>query len=320
LPSLSIVIPTWNGWPLLERCLATVTAHRPAGTEIIVVDDGSTDGTAARLPAAFPDVTLVRLRRNRGFCGAANAGLRAAAGDVIELLNNDTEVTSGWCERPLALLAADPTLGSVAPQVRRLPERGRLDSAGDHYSPIGIARKRGEGQPVGEGFEESAEVFGASASSAFYRRTALERTGGFPEHFNAYLDDVDLACRLRLAGFGCRYEPGSVVYHWVSRTHSVKGRRVQAQVARNSERVFWTNTRPRDLALYLLPHLAYVVMQLGYRSVRGDFGPWFAGKVSILAELPELWRQRQAAQELTRDRPPPPPVDAAVTPEESLRS
>jgi GT2 family glycosyltransferase len=111
------VIPTYNGRALLERCLETVARHRPAGPglpiEVIVADDASTDGTAPWLAQAHPDVRVVELENNGGFCAAANAGIAAARGRFIQLLNNDTEVTEGWIEAGLKPFS-DPTVASVA--------------------------------------------------------------------------------------------------------------------------------------------------------------------------------------------------------------
>ena len=167
------MIPTYNGRDLLERCLASIARHRPAdrgsSIEVIVADDASTDGTAEWLARVHPDVRLVRLERNGGFCAAANAGIAAARGQFIQLLNNDTEVTAGWIEAGLAPFA-DPTVGSVAPLVLVRSDPGRVDSAGDSYALVGWPTKRGHGQPAALfAARPVEEVFGASGSSAFYR-------------------------------------------------------------------------------------------------------------------------------------------------------
>ena len=161
-----MVIPTYNGRALLERCLESIARHRPSdpalSIEVIVADDASTDGTAQWLAHAHPDVQVVALERNGGFCAAANAGIAAARGRFIQLLNNDTEVTEGWIEAGLEPFS-DPTVGSVAPLVLVRSDPGRVDSAGDSYALTGWPTKRGHGQPR-ELFAGSSpeEVFGAS--------------------------------------------------------------------------------------------------------------------------------------------------------------
>ncbi len=143
----SVVVLTYNGRALLETCLDSIVRCRPGEPEIevVVVDDASTDGTTAWLTRAHPGVRLVRLGRNRGFCGAANAGIAAARGEFIQLLNNDTEVTPGWLSAGLAAFA-DPTVGSVTPLVLLRSDPTRVDSAGDTYVLIGWPSKRGHGE------------------------------------------------------------------------------------------------------------------------------------------------------------------------------
>lgn len=296
---LSIVIPTFNNWRLLSRCLQTVALHRPSDCEVIVVDDASPVPIGSLVATHFPDVRVIRRATNGGFCRSANVGLQAARGTIVELLNDDTEVCADWTTRPLAAFA-DPTVAAVAPLVCKLPHRRRIDSAGDHYFPIGIAKKRGENRPVEHPYDRPGEVLTASASSAFYRRSAILAAGGFPEHFGAYLDDVDLGLKLRLAGHRCVFEPASRVMHWVSRSHPTGSRRIQQQVSRNSEFLFWENTTARQLAWLAAPHLVFLLVQLAYKAMRGDFGPWFAGKCAALADIRQLLARRRFAQGLVR--------------------
>lgn len=300
--SLSIVIPTFNQRELLDRCLTSVVRYAPSGAEIIVVDDGSRDGTADHVESQYPSVRLIRHDRNQGFCAAANAGWKVARGDIVELLNNDAEVTEGWTEEPLRCFE-DSKLGAVAPLVKRLPFRRLIDSAGDEYLSYGLARKRLEGRASSDQRLVPCEVFSASASSAFYRREAMERVGGFPERFGAYFDDVDLGFRLRLAGFHCLFVPSSVVFHWVSQSHSHSSRQLLHQVAANSERLFWINLPAHRLALMVGPHLAYLLALMVYKGLKGEFGPWFSGKCSLLAEIPSLLRSRHWSQSLGKHSP-----------------
>ena len=198
-PGLSLVIPSHNRPDLLRPCLASVVRHAPPDTEVLVVDDGSTARCVSAAAHDFPGARVLRLEQRGGFCAAANAGVRAARYSVVELLNDDTEVSAGWAEAALARFA-DPAVAAVAPLVLRGPpgQGGppRIDSAGDRYFAGGVAGKRGHGEPLGPDYLRPGPVFGASASSAFYRRDVLLAVGGFPETFGAYFEDVDLAFRL----------------------------------------------------------------------------------------------------------------------------
>src|SRR5689334_8391674 len=113
---LSIVIPTHHRCDLLRRCLTTVQQHAPPETEIIVVDDASPNQSASRVAEEFAGVRTIRQDRRRGFAVAANAGIRASRGDIVEMLNDDTEVQAGWADAALARFD-DPTIGAIAPLV-----------------------------------------------------------------------------------------------------------------------------------------------------------------------------------------------------------
>ncbi len=294
---LSIVIPTHSRPELLAVCLARVHQHAPPATQVIVVDDGSPGGAAGDVARRFPGVEVVRRTRRGGFCAAANAGIAAARGAVVELLNDDTEVTAGWAEAALAAFA-DPAVGAVAPLVLRWPTGDRVDSAGDRYYLGGVAGKRGHGEPLGPAHRRPGPVFGASASSAFYRRDALLRVGAFPESFGAYFEDVDLAFRLHRAGYRILFEPAARVLHHVGASHGRPGRRLLEQQSRNEERVFWRNLPGRALARALPRHLAVLAAKAWARWQEGTLAPFVCGRLRVLGDLAGLVRHRRRLRAL----------------------
>lgn len=303
-PVCSVVIPTYNGRELLARCLASIARHQPSADElpieIIVADDGSTDGTDEMLARAYPEVRLVRLEQNGGFCAAANAGLSAARGRFIQLLNNDTEVAPEWIEAGLAPFG-DPGVGAVAPLVLVRSDPNRVDSAGDSYALVGWPTKRGHGEPAAVWSERPAEeVFGASGSSAFYRAEALRRTGKFDPLLGSYYEDTDLAFRLRWAGYRCVFAPRCVVYHDISATYNHKSRALQRRMARNAEIVFWANLPAALLAAALIPHLAFVTIQALWRLARGRLGPFAVGKWDAIRAWPEIRARRKRRCQLAQ--------------------
>ena len=298
-PQFSIIIPCHNRADLLHLCLQSVTRHAPAATEVIVVDDASNGASASRMAGNFPGTTVVRFRRRRGFCAAANAGIRAARSPIIELLNDDTEVTSGWAE-PALLRFRDPQVAAVAPLVLHYPEKESqpltIDSAGDRYYLGGVAGKRGHGQFLGPDYLQPCRVFGASASSAFYRREALLGVGAFAENFGAYFEDIDLAFRLNRAGYKTVYEPASRVFHRGSASHGLPRRRLLEQQSHNEERVFWRNFPACALARALPRHLAVLVAKAWRRWHEGNLTPFLCGRLRLLAEGPALIRHRRQLQ------------------------
>jgi GT2 family glycosyltransferase len=302
-PTCSIVIPSYNGKDLLRVCLESVwRCRRPgeASIEVIVADDASTDGTPEWLSREHPKVRLVRLAHNGGFCAAANAGLAAARGQFIQLLNNDTEVTTGWLEAGLAPFR-DPAVGSVAPLVLVRSDPGRVDSAGDSYAMIGWPTKRGHGQPASAWIDAPAlEVFGASGSSAFYRAEALARVGGFDPDYGSYYEDVDLAFRLRWAGYRCVHAPNCRILHEVSASYHHGNSALQRRLSRNAEFVFWSDLPARTLALAALPHLGFLLAQGGWRLLKGRARPFWLGKLDALRAAPRLRQKRLERASLAR--------------------
>ncbi len=301
LPSLSIVIPTHNRPDLLRACLTSVVRHAPPDTEIVVVDDGSPHGSAAKVASAFPGTRLVHWKRSRGFCAAANAGILEGRGNVVELLNDDTEVTAGWAEAALRHFD-DPTIGAVAPLVLCWPAQAGdaiVDSAGDRYYLGGVAGKRGHRQNLGSALLRPCSVFGASASSAFFRRDLLLRVGAFPKSFGAYFEDVDLSWRLHWAGFQVLFEPAARVLHRVSASYGRRPTRwLLQQQSQNEERVFWRNL-PSNALLRALPHHAAVLAGKAWRRWQeGSLLPFVFGRLRVLSEMPAVVRHRRWVHQL----------------------
>jgi len=281
-PRFSIVVPSHSRPDLLALCLESVVRFMPSGTEIVVVDDGSQNERVSRTAARFDGVHVVRHAKAKGFCFAANGGIASATGDVVELLNDDAEVTAGWTDAVLPHFA-NPAVAAVAPLVlQNDPARKAkglpplIDSAGDTYDPGGFARKRGHGT---DDVPAAGDVWGASACAAFYRRSSLQAVGGFPEHFGAYFEDVDLSFRLRQAGFAIRFEPRAVVWHRVSASYGKRpGRATLERQSCNEERVFWRNVGWRHLPR----HAAVLAAKAVRRWDEGALGPWAAGRLRAL--------------------------------------
>jgi GT2 family glycosyltransferase len=169
-----------------------------------------------------------------------------------------------------------------------------VDSAGDLYTWAGWPIKRGHGQKTTLFAVRPVEdVFGASGSSAFYRAEALRRAGGFDPLLGSYYEDVDLAFRLRWAGYRCVFSPGSVIHHDVSATYNHKSPVLQRRMARNAEIVFWANLPPGLLAKALLPHLAFLGLQALWRLARGGLSPFLLGKCDAIRAWPGIQARRR---------------------------
>jgi GT2 family glycosyltransferase len=300
-PELSMVIPCHNRGDLLRACLASVIRHAPTNTEVIVVDDASPEGVASAAAADFAGVRAIRLRRQSGFCVAANVGIRAARHPIVELLNDDTEVTAGWAEAALGWFR-NPGVGALAPLVLCWPGgdvgTARIDSAGDRYYRGGVAGKRARGTILQAAHLTPRRVFGASASSAFYRRELLVRFGGFPESFGAYFEDVDLAFRLHRAGYDVIHEPASRVLHHVSASHGRTDRKLLEQQSRNEERVFWRNLPAATILRALPAHFAVLAAKAARRCRQGTLLPFLRGRIQTFVEFTAILRHRRRLGQL----------------------
>jgi GT2 family glycosyltransferase len=302
LPGLSIVIPSHNRPDLIRACLRSVRASAPTRTQLLVVDDASPGAAVSAAASQFPGVEIIRLEHRGGFCIAANIGIAAATQPIVELLNDDTEVCPGWAEAALNAFAED-RIAAVAPLVLRWPNKADneviVDSAGDHYHVGGYASKRGHGQRLSAEHLCPRFVFGASASSVFYRRDLLVRLGAFPESFGAYFEDVDVAFRIHRAGYRVWFEPASRVLHHVSASHGSRpGAALVRQQSRNEELVYWRNLPNPLLSLPL--HLLVLLGKAWRRWRNREFLPFMRGRFDVLSEIPQVLRHRRWMRRLGR--------------------
>lgn len=222
---------------MLRAALHSLRAQMFTDFEVIVVDNGSTDGTVEMLAAEFPEVRVVAFPENRGFAAASNAGLAAAAGDVLACMNNDVEAEPGWLAALVGVLDRRPEVGFVASKMLNAHRPELIDSAGDAMSllPWNVGR----GEPDGPGFAEGREILSACAGAAAYRRALFERVGRFDEGYFAFFEDVDLGVRAQLAGFRCWYEPSAVVRHRFSATAGRMPERKIFLLVRNGLKLFF---------------------------------------------------------------------------------
>lgn len=209
----SIIIPTWNGRHHLADCLNSLRAQTVQEFEVILVDNGSTDGTQAYVRATFPEVRLLELGENCGFTGACNAGYAAAKGDIILLLNNDTAAEPTWLAELLAALERYPEAGSAVGKILLYDQRDILHTAGDLYRTDGIPANRGVWQKDMGQFDREEWVFSGCGAAVAYRRAVLESVGFLDDDLFFSCEDVDLGWRINLAGWRVIYVPTARVYH-----------------------------------------------------------------------------------------------------------
>lgn len=214
MTKVAVVIPNWNGKHWLGPCLDALRNQTFGPFKVIVVDNGSTDRSTAFMAERYPEVQVCAEPQNLGFAGGMNVGIRAAGDAVyVAALNNDTVADPGWLGNMVAALDADPRAGSVAALMLSLQDPRVIDTMGDGYGWTGLAFKLGSGGSVSGVPRDPFEVFGASAGACLYRKHMLDEVGLFDESYFAYMEDVDLALRARLAGWSCIAVPAARVLH-----------------------------------------------------------------------------------------------------------
>ena len=215
---LSIIIPNWNGGHFLPTCLHSLSNQTYQSIEVIIVDNASTDGSEELVKSDFSWVRWIGLPENRGFTGACNEGLRAAKGDYLALLNNDTEVAPNWAQVVVGTFTSHPEIGSVASKMLLFDRRDHIHTAGDYFTTDGRAGNRGVWQLDEGQFDHEEYVFSACGGSSAYRRAMLDEVGLLDDDFFFSSEDVDLGWRSQLAGWRCLYTPRAIVYHHLSAT------------------------------------------------------------------------------------------------------
>jgi GT2 family glycosyltransferase len=231
------VVVNWNRKALLQACLGSLSRQNHPSFEVVVVDNGSTDGSpdlVRDLAPAYPvPLRLIENSANRGFCAANNQGIAASEAELIALLNNDAEADPAWLTALESVIRSNRHVGMAASKILVWEDPSRIDKAGHLIYPDGQNRGRGTGQLDQGQFDLIDETLWPDGCAAMYRRAMLDEVGGFDEDFFAYADDAELGLRGRIAGWTCLYAPGAVVRHHRGATLGLGSARRLTLIERN---------------------------------------------------------------------------------------
>lgn len=295
-PAISVSVVNWNGGTMVLDCLEALKRQTWRDFEVVVVDNGSTDGSAECIAEAFPAVRMLRQDTNMGFAAANNLAAAAARGTWLALLNNDAFPEPDWLAQLVDATLRHPDSTGFASCQLKYGDTAHLDGAGDAYHAFGIPWREGLGQPYGPPWDQDREILVPCAAAAMYRREAFLDAGGFDETFFCYMEDVDLALRMSLEGHRFRYVPSAVVHHVGSGT---KGRTSSFTRYHGHRNLVWTYVKnmPNPLFLRYLPgHLALNLASIVRFWLRGE-GPIITrAKWDALKGLPRAWRERRRIQ------------------------
>ncbi|MBE5982860.1 MAG: glycosyltransferase family 2 protein [Paenibacillaceae bacterium] len=251
---VTIIIPNYNGLKFMEPCFKALRAQSDQNFELLVVDNGSTDGSVKWLEDH--QIPSIFLEENTGFSGAVNIGIRESVTPYVILLNNDTEPQPDYVKEMVKAIERSPKIFSVSSKMIQLYHKDLMDDAGDMYSVLGWAYQRGVGQKS-SGYNKACRVFSACAGAAIYRRDVFDKIGGFDEDHFAYLEDIDVGYRAKIFGYKNWYCPKAVVYHVGSGTSGSKYNSFKVKLAaRNNLYLNYKNMPLLQLILNFLPILA----------------------------------------------------------------
>jgi hypothetical protein len=276
---VTIAVLNYNGRELLDTSIPPILAMRGIeAARVLVVDNGSSDGSPEHVRARWPSVDVLEIPQNVGVAAALNRAVAASETELVALLNNDVELAPDWLVELQRALDDHPEAVSASGKLLRFHDRGTIDAAGDLMLWSGAVMNRGGGMPDDGSYDEPQAVFAACAGAALYRREAFERVGSFDESFFAYLEDIDWGIRAQLAGLGSRYVPSAVGYHMGGATTS-RRKGLYGRLQRRNTLLMVTKDFPADA---LLRH--------GWKIVAGQL-LWLAASVrdGMLLEHLRAW-------------------------------
>jgi GT2 family glycosyltransferase len=303
---LSVVVVNWNSREDLRACLASLRAQSHQDLEVIVVDNGSADGSAVMVAAEFEECRLLAGTTNLGFAEGCNRGIEAATGPWIVMLNNDTIADPGWARALVnAATAAPADCGMLQSLMLFMDRPDTINSTGIELTASGGGRDRAEHRPRPAADQvEPEEIFCPTAGAAAYRRTMLEAIrlsdGYFDRNHFLYLEDLDLGWRARIAGWTARYIPQAVVYH---KWHGSSGRHGRSWLAflaginrirtllKNASPLFLVRASPRWAAAVV------EVMWYGRPRALGHLLRAIRGSLALRREVSAMARVRRRAVE-----------------------
>ena len=274
---VTVVIPNFNGKKYLEDCLRSIAKQSFEDIHIVVVDDGSTDGSPDYIRAHFPAVELIELGGNTGFANAVNVGIKSTDSEYVFLLNNDTICDDKAVESLVRIMDNKKKLFSAQAKMLKIQDPHDIDDSGDLYCALGWAFSPGKDKD-NRHFSRRESVTSACAGAAMYRSEYFEQVGYFDEAHFCYLEDVDIGYRARLKGYANIMEPRAIVYHAGSATSGSRYNEFKVELtAGNNLYLIYKNMPAFQIAInfplillgILIKHVFYVRKGLGKAHVRG---------------------------------------------------
>lgn len=293
-PKVSFIIVNYNGKKYLEECLNSIISQTYKNYEIIVVDNGSSDGSVEFLDKQKYIDKLIKLKKNYGFAKANNIAISNAVGNYIALINNDLVLEKNWLKECIITFEkySQKDIGIVATKILQYFNRTNIDSAGVEYLPFGAIKDYKDLSKDEIIVNKEKEVFGACAAAAVYKKDMLDKIGLFDEKFFAYFEDSDLNFRAQLMGYNCFYNPNAISYHIGSATGIKNSKFYVLNGRRNIEYMFFINMQGYLLYKYFFIHFLYEFINLIYFISIGRGSSFIKAKLQFLFNLKYIINRR----------------------------
>ncbi|MCH6269417.1 glycosyltransferase family 2 protein [Neobacillus citreus] len=295
MPMISVIIINWNGINHLEKCLSSVEAQTYKNYEIIFVDNNSKDNSIQYVKDNYPNIKIIKLDDNYGFCKANNIGIKSSNGQFIALLNNDTEVDKDWLLELVKPIKREKNIKFVASRMMLFKDRGKIDNIGVDYTISGSVIERGRFQKLSNEHIVEKETLIACAGAALYNKDFFDEIGWFDEDFFYSYEDIDLSLRAYLYGGKGAYAPRSIVYHKLSATR--KNSPLNTYYSQRNNEFVWLLNTPTSLLLLLSPfRLIYFIGSMLYFTRQGEVKAFLKAKIDVLRNLNRIVIKRKKVQ------------------------
>ena len=292
----SVIIVSWNGRKFLPECLESLRQQAYRDFSIILVDNGSNDGSIDFVIRNYPEVKTIALPKNVGFSVANNIAIKTVKTEYVALINNDAVAHPLWLQSLVGALESYAEAGFAAPKMLFSDNPEIIDRAGDSYTRAGAGLLRGRGEPASS-YNKQEWIFGACAAAALYRARMLRDIGLFDEDFFLLYEDVDLSFRAQLRSYKCLYVPEAIVHHKASSSIIYDSRTSVYYGHRNLEWVYIKNMPAGLLFKTIFPHVIYDIAAFLYFVTRGRGKDFIRAKRDSLKGLKRALQKRQQIQD-----------------------